>query len=102
MKALKQCFELESIKELYTAELNRQKKLKSEDWAAFGEDLKTSEEKAYPDLQVEAQDRLALNQYLAQIGDPQLVIPHSTSCLVDRQDYQWTWCLHQATGLALI
>ena len=46
---------------------------RSEDWAAHAEDLKTLVEKAYPVLQVEAHELFALNHFLAQIENPQLV-----------------------------
>ena len=55
------------------AEFQGRKKRRTEDWAAYGEDLKTLVEKAYPALQAEAQELLALNHFLAQIDNPQLV-----------------------------
>ena len=72
MKALKKRFEPESKQSLYMAELNSKKKRTSEDWAAFGEDLRVLAEKAYPDLEPAAQERLALNQFLDRIDDGQL------------------------------
>ena len=70
--ALKKRFEPECRKEVYMAEFQAKKKRRNEDWASFGEDLKTLVEKAYPSLQAEAQELLALNQLLSQIEDPQL------------------------------
>ena len=70
--ALKKRFEPECRKELYIAEFQGRKKKRTEDWAVFGKDLKTLVEKAYAALQVEAQELLALNHFLAQIEDPQL------------------------------
>ena len=67
--ALKKRFEPECRKELYIAEFQGRQKRRNEDWAAFGEDLKTQVERAYPALQAEL---LAINQLLAQIEDPQL------------------------------
>ena len=58
--ALKKRFEPECRKELYMAEFQGGKKKRTEDWAAFGEDLKTLVEKAYPALQAEAQELQAL------------------------------------------
>ena len=72
LKALKQRFEPESKQTLYMAELNSKRKRAAEDWATFGEDLLTLAEKAYPDLEAAAQERLALNQFLTRIDDPQL------------------------------
>ena len=70
--ALKKRFEPECRKELYVAEFQQRKKKRSEDWASFGEDLKTVVEKAYPTLQAEAQELLALNHFLSSIENPQL------------------------------
>ena len=65
-KALKKRFEPDSKQNVYMAELNSRT---SEDWATFGKDLRTLAEKAYPDLEGEAQELLALLQC---IEDPQL------------------------------
>lgn len=65
-------FEPESKKELYMAALQTRKKKRNEDWAVFGEELKLLAGKAYQDLQDEARERLALNQYLSQLDNPQI------------------------------
>ena len=65
-------FKLESKKELYMAEMQTRTKKRKEDWAGFGEELKLLADKTYPDLQEEARERLALNQYLARLDDPRL------------------------------
>ena len=65
-------FEPECRKELYIAEFQGRRKRRNEDWAAYADDLKTLVEKAYPALQAEAQELLALNNFLAQIENPQL------------------------------
>ena len=70
--ALQERFEPASRKELYRAELQGRKKQRQEDWATYGEELIRIAEKAYPDLPVEAQQRLALNQFLAQLDNPQV------------------------------
>ena len=70
--ALKRRFEPQCRKEVYMAEFQRRKKLRSEDWASYGEDLRTLVEKAYPTLQAEAQELLALNRFLSEITDVQL------------------------------
>ena len=72
-KALKERFEPDSKKELYLAELQTRAKKRTEDWAAFGEDLKLLAEKAYPDLTDDAREQLALNQYFARMDNPQVV-----------------------------
>lgn len=70
--ALKNRFEPESKKEIYIIELQTRKRRKGEDWAAFGEDVRILAEKAYPGLQVEAQETLALNHYLSQLDCAQV------------------------------
>ena len=60
INALQERFEPASRKGLYRAELQSRRKLRSEDWATYGEELIRIAEKAYPDLPVEAQQRLAL------------------------------------------
>ena len=66
-------FEPECRKELYIAKFQRRSKRRNEDWALYAEDLRTLVEKAYPALQAEAQELLALNHFLAQIDNPQLM-----------------------------
>ena len=72
-------FEPKCRKELYIAEFQRRSKRRNEDWASYAEDLKTLVEKAYPALQAEALELLALNHFLAQIDNPQLR-PHKLDC----------------------
>ena len=50
MGALKKRFDPSSRCELYLAELLGRKKRRSEDWAAFAEDLNTQVDRAYPEL----------------------------------------------------
>ena len=38
----------------------------------FGDDLKQLAENAYPELAEKARERFALNQYLAQLSNPQV------------------------------
>ena len=70
--ALKKRFEPECRKEVYMAEFQRRRKLPAEDWASFAEDLRTLVEKAYPTLQAEAQELLALNHFLQCVTNMQL------------------------------
>ena len=51
--ALKNRFEPEYRKELFITEFHQRNKRRTEDWAAFGDDLRTLVEKAYPTLQPE-------------------------------------------------
>lgn len=70
VQALRKRFEPESRKELYMTELQTRTKKRNEDWASFGDELRKLADKAYPDLQEEARERFALNQYLAHLEHP--------------------------------
>ena len=70
--AMNKRFKPECRKEVFMAEFQTKKKRRNEDWASFAEDLKILAEKAYPTLQAEAQELLALNNFLNQIEDQQL------------------------------
>ena len=72
IKALQKRFAPESRRELYVAELQTRTKRANEDWASFGDALRTLSDRAYPDLEDKARERLALNQYLSQIENPQV------------------------------
>ena len=72
IEALKEWFDPRSKRELYLAELLARKKRRSEDWATFAEDLKLLVDKAYPELQDDAREQLALTHYLGQLEQPQL------------------------------
>ena len=72
VRALRKRFEPESRKELYMTELQTRARKKTEDWASFGDELKQLADKGYPDLQQEARERFALNQYLAKLENPQV------------------------------
>ena len=71
-EALQKRFEPASKKELYMAECQVRQKRKDEDWASFGDNLRTLAEKGYPDLASDAQEVLAPNHYLAQLENPQV------------------------------
>ncbi|KAL5510545.1 hypothetical protein EMCRGX_G006107 [Ephydatia muelleri] len=77
VKALKERFEPTSKRELYTAEIQVRsqvrRKERKQDWADFAQDLRMLADKAFPDLQMEARDRLSLNRFLDQITDPQII-----------------------------
>ena len=72
--ALNRRFNPDSRWELSVAELQSRKRRKDEDWASFGDALKVLADKAYAyaDLEENARERLALNQFLAEIGNPQV------------------------------
>ena len=71
-RGLKERFEPATKKELYQAEFYARKKQKTEDWAAFAEDLELLAEKAFPALQEEAREHLTLTQYLGQLDCSQI------------------------------
>ena len=70
--ALKMRFEPESRTTRYQAEFQSRRKKTSEGWADFADDLQSLAEKAYPSLQHEARERLAINAYLQQLTQPQV------------------------------
>ena len=72
VKALKKRFAPDSRKDLYVAELNTRTKQQEEDWASFGDSLRVLSDRAYPDLEDKARERLTLNQFLSQIDNPQV------------------------------
>ena len=71
-QALQELFEPESKRMLYKAEFNTRKKQKSESWADFSDDLRQLVNKAFPKLQAEAREELALSRYLDQLCPPQI------------------------------
>ena len=68
-KALRERFEPASEKELYLAEFQTRSKRTDEGWAAFAEDLKVLADKAFPQVQSDAKEQLAINHYLRQLTD---------------------------------
>ena len=72
IEALRERFDPSSKRELYLAELFGRKKRRGEDWATIAEDLKTLVDKAYPELQDDAKEQLALTHYLGQLEQQQL------------------------------
>ena len=65
-------FEPASKSELYIAELRVRQKRPSEAWADYAEDLRTLTDKAYPDLEDDDREQIALTQYLSQLSTPQV------------------------------
>ena len=53
-------------------EFQTRTKRKSESWADFADELKSLVDKAYPELEEAARERLAVNQYLQQLEHPQV------------------------------
>ena len=51
-----------------------------EDWAAFAEDLKVLANKAFPQLQDDVIEQLALNHYLRQLTNHQIAFNVQQKC----------------------
>ena len=66
-KAMKDQFKPESRKGRYQAEFQACRKKPSEGWANFTQDLQILMDKAFPHLQAEACEQMALTHYLSQI-----------------------------------
>ena len=79
-KAFKQRFEPDSKKELYRAELTTRTRRRDEDWATYGDVLRTLADKAYSDLEEKARERLALGQFLSNIENPQVAFGVRQKC----------------------
>ena len=80
IKAFKQRFEPDSKKELYQAELTTRARRRDEDWATYGDVLRTLADKAYSDLEEKARERLALGQFLSNIDNPQVAFGVRQKC----------------------
>ena len=74
MESLKRRFEPESKRELYTAQFSTRQKKSNEGWADYADSLTALAEQAFPDLSVEARERLALNNFLTQLDNPQMAV----------------------------
>jgi hypothetical protein len=70
--ALKARFDPESRHTRYQAEFQARRKKATEGWADFADDLKALADKAYPTLQDEAREQLAINSFLQQLMPPQV------------------------------
>ena len=72
VKALQERFKPESRRDLYLAEFQTRRKGKTESWPELGEDLRALVDKAYPTLDDEARQQLALQRYLSQLDNEQV------------------------------
>ena len=70
--ALRARFEPESRCTRYQAEFQLRRKRAGEGWADLADDLRNLADKAYPTLQDDAREHLALNAYLSQLPQPHL------------------------------
>ena len=65
-------FDLESRRDLYLVEFQSHCKKRTESWVEFDEDLRILVDKAYPMLEDDARQQLALQRYLSQLHDDQI------------------------------
>jgi len=72
--ALTERFDLPVMKELYKAELKSRVKWRLESWGDYGNQLGVLVDKAYPELQREAREYIALNIYLDQLQQLQIAL----------------------------
>ena len=79
-RALQERFQPKSRMTRYQAEFESRCKKRAEGWADYAENLCSLADKAYPDLQPEARERLALQSYLKQLEQPQVASPSSVQC----------------------
>ena len=70
--AMQERFEPQSKRDLYLAEFQVCCKKRTETWADYGEDLRIFVDKAYPTLDDDARQQLALQRYLSQLQDEQV------------------------------
>ena len=71
---LEQRFEPASRQHLFASEFQARRKRRNEGWADFGEDLRLLANKAFPDLDDAARERLALTSYLSQLENSQTAV----------------------------
>ena len=99
--ALQERFEPSSRRTRYQAEFQTRQKRGSEGRADFADDLKFLVEKGFPELQEEAKELLAINAYLEQLNQPQVVfsvrqrsprtLDEAVSATLEIESYNSTW-----------
>ena len=67
----KERFEPESRRELYLSKFSTRKR---KTWAEYANELRVLADKAFPELEEKAREQLALNQFLSQLENPQLLL----------------------------
>ena len=72
--ALQERFKPSSKRDLYVAELSSRKKHSSEGWADFAEELRRLAAKAYPNLDGNAGEQIALTHYLLGIPEAHVAL----------------------------
>ena len=71
-EALRNRFEPDSKRELYSVEFYARKRHPAEPWGDFADNLRVLADRAFPELQDEAREKLSLDRYLGEIGQQQV------------------------------
>ena len=69
---MRERFEPSSKQEVYKVEFENRRKRKTESWGDFGDKLLRLVDKAFPNLQFEGKEQLALSHYLSQLEPMQV------------------------------
>ena len=72
MGALRRRFEPESKRDLYTAEFQTCGKKLNESWGDLADNLRSLADKAFPDLDEAAKEKLSINRFLGLLGKPEV------------------------------
>ena len=72
--ALERRFEPSSKREHYAAEFHQKKKSSGEQWGDFADQLRNLADKAFPTLSDDAKELLALDRFLGELSDVQIVV----------------------------
>lgn len=71
-EALCNRFEPESKRELYSAQFQAKKRRPDEPWADFADNLRVLADRAFPELQEEAREKLSLDRFLGEMTNQQV------------------------------
>lgn len=72
--ALHKCFEPDSRKDLYAAEFQTRRKRRDETWGDLADNLRTLAERAFPDLDERAKEKLSLDRFLGLLDRPEIAL----------------------------
>ena len=72
--ALGNRFKPESTRELYSAQFQAKKRRPDDSWADFADSLKLLADRAFPELQEEAREKLSMDHFLGEVTNQQVVL----------------------------
>ena len=72
--ALRNRFEPESRKDLYAAEFQTRSKRRDETWGDLADNLRTFAERAFPDLNERAKEKLSVDRFLSLLDRPEVAL----------------------------